>query len=124
MRSSAQALQQYANQRRIGAAFDPNLRLAKLDVNRAALGLRNVGKRRLDRNRCRLTLAHPHWQQFDPRLRLPKSPGQVQSAPAKYLIGVDPVRSSHPRHRRTGYQRLFDNPSLLGDASPLSLGYD
>jgi hypothetical protein len=35
---------------------------------------------------------------------------QVKPAPAKYLIGIDPVRPRHACYRRTRGQRLFDNP--------------
>jgi hypothetical protein len=122
MRSCPQALQQHPHQDGIGVALDPHLGMPKLDVNRPTL--RNVGNSRLERDRCRLTLAHPHWQQLGPRLLLPKSSRQVKAAPAKHLIRIHTLGPRYSRHRCTWRQRLFHDPPLLRDASSLPLRCD
>src|SRR5438477_3495028 len=75
-------------------------------------------------HRCRQTLAYPHWQQLHPWLLLSKSSCQVEPSPAKQLVGVHPVRPRYPCHRRPLHQRLFDDPSLLRYAPPLSPRYE
>jgi hypothetical protein len=94
--------------------------LTQCESCRAGVAQHSCDQTRRTRPQPALTYSRdPHRQQFDPWLWLPKSSRQVKSAPAKYLIGVDPMRSCHPRHRRARRHRLFDNPSLLRDAPPL-----
>jgi len=83
------------------------------------LWLANIRDAMLDHHRRRLALAHPHRQQLDPWLLLPKSSCQVKTAPAKNLIGVHTVFPRHLRYRRAGHQCLFHDPPTFGYLSLL-----
>src|SRR5437660_442933 len=121
MPSCPQTLQHHPHQGGIGVALDPHLCLPQFDVNRAGLWLGKARDTFFDYDRRRLALAHPHRQQLDPRLLLPKSSCQVESPPTKYLISVHTMRPRYPRHRCAWRQCLFHDPPLLRNASSLSL---
>ena len=75
-RSSSQALQQHAQQRRIGAAFDPHLRLPQFDVNRAPAVVAKVADPGSDRDRAGLLSLTRTGSNFMAGLRSPSLPAR------------------------------------------------
>src|SRR5271167_778050 len=87
------------------------VRVAKLDVNRAqhrrrrsfATDLHRRARRRLHRDR----------QQLDRAGALAEPPCTIQLAPIEDLVGINPVRPCHTRHRCAHGERLLDDLPLL-----------